>query len=296
MKAAAGFPFRSKFHAVEGVKLAYVDQGRGEPVVLLHGNPTWGYLYRKFIPPLARANRVIVPDHMGFGRSDKPLDPSRYRLARHIANLESLLLKLNVQNATLVMQDWGGPIGLGFAVRHPHRVKRLVILNTWAWVIPAGTRIHPLLEQFRQPGTGEALVQGLNLFVEGFLPAGIHKKERVTAALMRAYRAPFPDWNSRVGILAFPRDIVVGDDHPSAPAMHEVAQKAPDPQGARPPDLGHEGPSLPESDDRPLAEAVSPRPAPHAGAGRPLPPGGRARTDRPAHPGVPPPMRLPESD
>jgi len=227
VKAVAGFPFRSKFHAVEGVKLAYVDQGRGEPVVLLHGNPTWGYLYRKFIPPLARANRVIVPDHMGFGRSDKPLDPSRYRLARHIANLESLLLKLDVQNATLVMQDWGGPIGLGFAVRHTHRVKRLVILNTWAWVIPAGTRIHPLLEQFRQPGTGEALVQGLNLFVEGFLPAGIHKKERVTAALMRAYRAPFPDWNSRVGILAFPRDIVVGDDHPSAPAMHEIAQKLP---------------------------------------------------------------------
>lgn len=227
MKAAAGFPFRSKFHAVEGVRLAYVDEGRGEPVVLLHGNPTWGYLYRKFIPPLARTNRVIVPDHMGFGRSDKPLDPSRYRLARHIANLESLLLKQDVRNATLVMQDWGGPIGLGFAVRHPDRIKRLVIMNTWAGVIPAGTRIHGLLEQFRQPGVGEALVQGLNLFVEGFLPAGIHKKERVTAGLMRAYRAPFPDWNSRVGILAFPRDIVVGDDHPSAPAMHEIAQKLP---------------------------------------------------------------------
>jgi haloalkane dehalogenase len=227
VKATAGFPFRSKFHAVEGVKLAYVDQGRGEPVVLLHGNPTWGYLYRKFIPPLARTNRVIVPDHMGFGRSDKPLDPARYRLARHIANLESLLLKQNIRNATLVMQDWGGPIGLGFAVRHPDRIKRLVIMNTWAWVIPAGTRIHGLLEQFRQPGVGEALVQGLNLFVEGFLPAGIHKKERVTAGLMRAYRAPFPEWNSRVGILAFPRDIVVGDDHPSAPAMHEIAQKLP---------------------------------------------------------------------
>ncbi len=227
MKPAAGFPFRSKFHAVEGDKLAYVDQGRGEPVVLLHGNPTWGYLYRKFIPPLARTNRVIVPDHMGFGRSDKPLDPSRYRLARHIANLESLLLKLDVRNVTLVMQDWGGPIGLGFAVRHPDRVKRLVIMNTWAWVIPAGTRIHGLLEQFRQPGGGAALVQGLNLFVEGFLPAGVHKKERVTAALMRAYRVPFPEWNSRVGILAFPRDIVVGDDHPSAPAMHEIAQKLP---------------------------------------------------------------------
>ncbi len=227
MKAVPGFPFRSKFHAADGVRLAYVEQGKGEPVVLLHGNPTWGFLYRKFIAPLARTHRVIVPDHMGFGRSDKPLDPSLYRLARHIANLESLLLKLDVRNATLVMQDWGGPIGLGFAVRHPDRIKRLVIMNTWAWVIPAGTRIHPLLEQFRTPGLGEALVQGLNLFVEGFLPAGIWKKEGVTPALMRAYRAPFPDWNSRVGILAFPRDIVIGDEHPSALAMREIEQKLP---------------------------------------------------------------------
>lgn len=227
MKPIPGFPFRSRFHSADGVRLAYVDQGKGEPIVLLHGNPTWGYLYRKFIPPLAKKNRVIVPDHMGFGRSDKPLDPSLYRLARHIQNLESLLLALDVKNATLVMQDWGGPIGLGFAVRHPNRIKRLVILNTWTWVIPEGTRIHPLLEQFRSPGLGEALVQGLNLFVEGFLPAGIAKKERVTAALMRAYRAPFPDWNSRVGILAFPRDIVVGGDHPSAPAMSGISQKLP---------------------------------------------------------------------
>ncbi len=227
MRAVPGFPFRSKFHAVDGVRLSYVDQGRGEPLVLLHGNPTWGYLYRKFIPPLARTNRVIVPDHMGFGRSDKPLDPSLYRLARHITNLEALLLKLDLRNATLVMQDWGGPIGLAFAVRHPDRVKRLVIMNTWAWVIPAGTRVHPLLEQFRQPGVGEALVQGLNLFVEGFLPGGIYKKERVTAALMKAYRTPFPDWNSRVGILAFPRDIVVGDEHSSAPVMREIAERLP---------------------------------------------------------------------
>ncbi len=227
MKTVPGFPFRSRFHSVDGVRLAYVEQGKGEPIVLLHGNPTWGYLYRKFIPPLARRNRVIVPDHMGFGRSDKPLDPSRYRLARHISNLESLLLKLDVRNATLVLQDWGGPIGLGFAVQHPDRIKRLVLLNTWAWVIPEGTRIHPLLEQFRTPGLGEALVQGLNLFVEGFLPAGIYKKEHVTAALMQAYRAPFPDWNSRVGVLAFPRDIVVGNDHPSAPTMHEISQKLP---------------------------------------------------------------------
>ncbi len=216
------YPYLPREHGVDGVRLAYVDEGDGEPVVLLHGNPTWGYLYRRFVPPLVEAGfRAVVPDHMGFGRSDKPLH-GPYTLARHVANLEGLLLGLDLREVTLVMQDWGGPIGLGFAVAHPERVKRLVLMNTWAFPIKEGTRLHPLLELFRTPGVGEALVQGLNLFVEGFLPAGIHRKERLTAELMDAYRAPFPDWNSRVGILAFPRDIPVGAEHPSAETMGRI--------------------------------------------------------------------------
>jgi pimeloyl-ACP methyl ester carboxylesterase len=107
----------------------YVDEGEGEPIVCLHGEPTWGYLYRNFIPTLSKRHRVIVPDHMGFGKSETPSD-REYTLATHVDNLEALLLELDLHELTLVMQDGGGPIGGGFALRHPDRVKRLCLLNT----------------------------------------------------------------------------------------------------------------------------------------------------------------------
>jgi haloalkane dehalogenase len=214
------FPFESRYFKAPDGQMAYVDQGRGEPVVMLHGNPTWSYLYRKFIPPIASAHRAIAVDHLGFGRSDKPL--KMLRLEDHIRNFSELVLNLNLTDVTLVMQDWGGPIGMGLATRFPERIKRLVIMNTWAFRIAAGTQLHPLLEQFRTPGVGEALVQGLNLFVEGFLPAGIHRPEKRDPIMMAAYRAPFPDFNSRAPVLAFPRDIPVGDDHPSAGVMGAI--------------------------------------------------------------------------
>src|SRR5215831_13764433 len=214
------FPFQSlHFKAPDG-QMAYVDQGQGEPIVMLHGNPTWSYLYREFIPPIAARHRAIAVDHLGFGRSEKPA--KTLRLEDHIRNFSELALNLDLTDVTLVMQDWGGPIGLGFATRHPERIKRLVIMNTWAFRIAAGTQLHPLLEQFRTPGIGEAMVQGVNLFIEGFLPAGIHRPERREPVMMAAYRAPFPDFNSRAPILAFPRDIPVGDDHPSAAVMGAI--------------------------------------------------------------------------
>jgi pimeloyl-ACP methyl ester carboxylesterase len=217
------FPFTSNSCRTTSGQMAYVDEGSGEPVVLLHGNPTWGYLYRKFVAPLAATHRVIAPDYIGFGRSDKPA--SDLKLADHVRNFTDLALDLNLRNATLVMQDWGGPIGLGFATRHPERVKRLVVMNTWAFRIRQGTPLHPLLEQFRIPGVGEAFVQGANLFVEGFLPAGIHQRHKVDEVMMSAYRAPFPDFNSRAPVLAFPRDIPVGDDHPSSATMAAIEER-----------------------------------------------------------------------
>src|SRR5712692_7695058 len=126
------FPWTPHYHAVNGVRLHFVDEGAGEPIVMLHGDPTWGYLYRTFIPALALRRRCIVPDHMGMGKSETPPQPYPYRLRHHIANLEALLLALDVREATLVLHDWGGPVGLGFAVRHPDRIKRLVLMNTWA--------------------------------------------------------------------------------------------------------------------------------------------------------------------
>jgi pimeloyl-ACP methyl ester carboxylesterase len=219
----SSWPYAPHFCEHEGVRLHYVDEGAGEPVMMLHGNSTWSYVYRNFIASLSANRRCVVPDHMGFGRSDKPLDEGRYRLTSHVKNLTTLLLALDLRDTTLIMQGWGGPIGFGFATEHPERIKRLVILKPWAFLYPEGTKLHGLLELFCQPHVGEAMVQALNLFVEGCLPGGIYHKERLPE-LMPVYRAPFPDYNSRIGTLAFPRDIPVGDKHPSAPTMRGIEE------------------------------------------------------------------------
>lgn len=121
--------FAPRFTRAPGFQMHYVDEGAGEPLVLLHGQPTWGYIWRRFIPPLAARARVVVPDHMGFGKSETPQHRT-YTLSAHVENLAALLDHLALTDVTLVMQDWGGPIGIGYAVRHPGRVRRLVLLNT----------------------------------------------------------------------------------------------------------------------------------------------------------------------
>ena len=125
----------------------YVDEGAGDPVVLLHGNPTWGFLYRDFVAPLTAAGyRVIIPDMIGFGLSEKPAREQAHSLDGHIANLTALLRGLDLQRVTLVCHDWGGPTGLGFALSNTARVRALVLMSTWAWPLPPAefhTRIFP---------------------------------------------------------------------------------------------------------------------------------------------------------
>jgi len=195
----------------------YVDEGPrdGRPVVLVHGNPTWGFLYRNFIGPLTEAgHRAIVPDHLGFGRSDKPTDPELYRIPRHVGRLETLLESLDLRDAVVVVQDWGGPIGLSWAVAHPERVSGVFILNTFAGPrqnLPVPLRL------FRTPGVGEVLVKGLDMFVRGFVfRAGVVHRERLTADVRRAYLAPHPTWSSRTGVLVFPREIPANATGPVA--------------------------------------------------------------------------------
>jgi haloalkane dehalogenase len=177
--------------------------------VLLHGNPTWGFLYRNFVGPLAaHGYRVIVPDHLGFGRSDKPAQPELYRIPRHVARLDALLESLGLHDATIVPQDWGGPIGMPWAVAHPQRIRGLFILNTAAHR-PADDVAIPLpLRLFRMRGVGEVMVQGLGLFHRAFLfRVGVVHRERLTPEIKRAYMAPHPTWASRTGVLVFPREI-----------------------------------------------------------------------------------------
>lgn len=215
------FPFEPRYQQVaDDVRLHYVEEGAGDPVLMLHGNPTWSYLYRRFIPPLAEAGqRAIAVDHMGFGRSDRPHGHERYTLRAHVENLLAFIRGLELTNLTLVMQDWGGPIGFGAAVREPDRIARLVIMNTGVGVFPSGTPM-PFHEPFKTRGLGEMLALGSNLFVEAMF-GGMHP-ESATPLVAEAYRAPFPDYYSRVPILAFARDVPVGHDHPTAAYMAEI--------------------------------------------------------------------------
>ncbi len=210
------WPYEPKWFESADGRMHYVDEGPrdGKPVIMAHGNPTWGYLYRNFIGPVTAAGyRAIVPDHLGFGRSDKPDQPELYTIQRHADRFEALLESLDLKEATVVCQDWGGPISLNWASRHPDRVRSLFILNTFAHRPPTEVKLPLPLKMFQTPGVGEAMVKGLHMFVRGMVfRAGIVHRDRMTPDVKRAYLAPHPNYKSRTAILVFPREIPAGPE------------------------------------------------------------------------------------
>ena len=217
------FPFAPHYHTVDGVRLHFIDEGSGEPVLLLHGDPTWGYLYRNFVAALARRHRCIVPDHMGMGKSETPASSYPYRLGHHVANLEALLVGLDLRHITLVLHDWGGPVGLGAAIRHPRRIKRLVLMNTWASAPWPGGPFPRLLEVIRSD-RGERFVLERNGYLEPALVGTTYHRDRLTPAVLNAYRAPFPTPQSRLALLCWSRDIPVTETDPSYPEMKRIEE------------------------------------------------------------------------
>ena len=218
------FPFEARFVGAGDVSLHYVDEGpRGAaPLLFVHGNPTWSYLWRRPIAELAaNGRRCVAFDHMGFGRSDKPPHLSRYTLQAHVENALALVDELDLRDVTLVAHDWGGPIGLGAMLERRDRLARIVLINTWAWELPSF--IPPFLREFRTEGLGEILALGGNLFVES-IPGGMAHRE-VDPVMLDAYRAPFPDYWSRVGTLAFQRDIPLTDRDRSALPMRRIHER-----------------------------------------------------------------------
>ncbi len=207
------WPFAPRFCEAPGFRMHYVDEGDGDPIVCLHGEPTWGYLYRDMIPPLAESHRVIVPDHMGFGKSETPQDRV-YTLKTHVENFTSLVDALDLREITLVLQDWGGPIGCQFAIRNPTRVKRLFLANT-----VSGYGIDP--ERMAQSDWFQWIAGGLEngrtelvLRELGSTILSVMKLIGFTANVDRtwinAYSAPFPTRESCVGGLEFPLDAIQG--------------------------------------------------------------------------------------
>jgi haloalkane dehalogenase len=191
-----------------GLRLHYIDEGAGEPVVMLHGNPTWSFYYRQLIDDLHDSHRVIAPDQIGCGFSDKP-DDARYdyTLASRVDDLEALLYHLGLdRELTLVLHDWGGIIGMTFAARYPERIGRLVVCNSAAFHKPAGKSFPGALSLFRETSAGACLARGLNLFVRGTTWIGC-KTRRMPEEVRSAYAAPYDSWANRIAIHRFVQDI-----------------------------------------------------------------------------------------
>ena len=210
-----GYDFAPHYAEIDGLRLHYVDEGprEGTPIVCFHGEPTWAYLYRKMLPPLVAAgHRVICPDYAGFGRSDKPTDRGWYSYDGHVELMTTLLDRLQLRGATVVVQDWGGPIGLRWAVEHEERVERLVVLNTGIFT----GRVSKGFLAWRD------FAQKNPDLPVGFVLQGATKSE-LAPEVVAAYEAPFPSPESKAGAAQFPLLVPTEEDGPGASQMRAVA-------------------------------------------------------------------------
>ena len=215
------YPFSSNIFQIEKYHYHYLDEGsNGEPLLMLHGNPTWSFYYRNLILGLKDSYRCVVPDHMGMGFSDKP-QYYPYTLSQHIDNLEKLLDYLKLENITLVVHDWGGPIGMGFAVRHPKRIKRLVIFNTAAFL----SREIPLsLKLCRLPVFGAIAIRGFNAFARTAIYWACKKQERMVRKVRAGYLKPYGSYADRIATLRFVQDIPMNEDSPSYSVLRNIEE------------------------------------------------------------------------
>lgn len=212
-----GFPFAPNYTEVNGLRLHYVEEGEGEVVLCLHGEPSWSYLYRKMIPPLAAQHRVIAPDLVGFGRSDKYTDPAAYSFQMHRDVLVGFIEALDLRGMTAVVQDWGGLLGLTIATQLPERFARLVIMNTG---LPTG--MFPMPEAFMQWRTAAERF-GTRLPVGRVIQGGTVTD--LPAEVIKAYEAPFPDASYKAGAAVFPLLIPLKPDDPGAAEMSRAQRQ-----------------------------------------------------------------------
>lgn len=219
----AEYPFASHYLDLEGVRYHYVDEGAGDTLLMVHGNPTWSFAWRHLIKDLARDYRVIAVDHIGCGFSEKPQDYP-YRLAQHIANLKQVIERLDLRKITLIAHDWGGAIGMGAAVELPDRFRRFVLCNTAAF---RSKRIPLRIAVCRIPLFGALGVRGLNLFSRAALSMAVSRPERMTTAVKAGYLAPYRNWADRVAVLRFVQDIPLDERHPSYSTLQSIEERLP---------------------------------------------------------------------
>jgi haloalkane dehalogenase len=209
------FPFQSRRAELGGGSVHYVDEGSGPPLLLVHGNPTWSFLYREIIRGLRDRYRCIAPDHPGFGLS-RAAPAYGYTPREHASTLEQLIVQLDLSQITMMAQDWGGPIGFAAATRHPERFAAFVIGNTWAW--PKSDLGIQIFSRLLGGPIGSYLILRRNFFVEKIIPGNVKRRE-LSPDVMNAYRGPFPTPESRRPVHVFPREILA-----SRPFLAEIEQ------------------------------------------------------------------------
>jgi haloalkane dehalogenase len=202
------YPFKSHYFALDNAQMHYLDEGKGEPIVFIHGTPTWSFLYRKLIKNLSQTHRCIAPDHLGFGLSDKPQDYP-YLAQQHALNFEKLLNSLNINEFTLVIHDFGGVIGLHYALKYPEKIKKIIIFNTFAWSVedkPA-FEFHKFKKILKNPLL-PFLYKYFNFSAKFILAQGFGKRENLTKAIHQQYIKPFGKPAERAGTLGFVKSIL----------------------------------------------------------------------------------------
>lgn len=199
------YPFESNYLDLEPGRLHYVDEGEGRPILLLHGNPTWSFLYRTVIRDLSEEFRCVAPDYFGFGLSEKPRHWS-YRPEDHARVIEEFVSELGLEDVTLVVHDWGGPIGLSYAESHPENVHSLVITNTWCWPVDDRLRYRVWSALVGGP-VGRYLGKRYNLYADRVLPMGFADRSRLTGRVKRHYTEPLANPDDRKGTWTFAREM-----------------------------------------------------------------------------------------
>ncbi|MHA1451064.1 MAG: alpha/beta fold hydrolase [Candidatus Hodarchaeales archaeon] len=214
------YPFDSHWLNIDGNQYHYLDEGPRESpaIVMIHGNPTWSFYYRDLVKPLREKFRVIVPDHIGCGMSDKPQDYS-YTIEQHIKNLEKLISHLQLKSLTLVMHDWGGGIGMGYAIRHPEKIARFIIFNTAVFMLSSIPR---RIKICRSDHFGGFLVRRLNAFLKFAVRYGTSQRKRFTNAVKAGYMAPYNNWKNRIAIHRFVQEIPLESNHHTRVVVEEL--------------------------------------------------------------------------
>lgn len=206
------FPFRSNYFTTpSGHQMHYVDEGEGETIVFLHGNPSWSFEFRHLINGLRGEFRCVAPDHIGFGLSGRSRSKADHHPEAHARSFEALLTELDLRDVTLYMSDWGGPIGLDFARKHPDRVKRIVVANTWSW--PVNDDMHFRRFSFMMRSwVGQLLIKRFNCFVNKVVPKAVGDPSILTREVMDHYRNAQPSWSARSACAALPGHIIWASD------------------------------------------------------------------------------------